>query len=370
MKEFFTSESVCEGHPDKLCDLIADNLLDEYLKGDINSRVGIEVCCGKGMVFVTGEVTSKSVVNVEKVVRKTIKNMGYFGKDYDIDYKSCKVIINLSEQSLDIARGVNDLVGGAGDQGIMFGYATDETKTYMPIAIYYAHLLTKRLAKVRKLGIITGIGCDGKSEVTFEYVDGVPKRIENIVISIQHREDKDLKELKEEINSKVISYVIPSNLIDSDTKIYINPTGRFVIGGPLGDSGVTGRKIVVDTYGGYARVGGGAFSGKDPTKVDRSACYMARFIAKNLVYNGYCRKCEVGLSYAIGIKQPLSIYLNTFGTNTISEDEILSKITDNFDLSPKGIIDYLDLKHLKYSKTTNYGHFGKNNLSYEKLIHF
>lgn len=370
MREFFTSESVCEGHPDKLCDLISDSLLDEYLKGDCNSRVGIEVCCGKGMVFVTGEVTSKSVVDVEKIVRRTIKKMGYFGESYDIDYKTCEVIINLSEQSSDINLGVNDLVGGAGDQGIMFGYATDETRTYMPIAIFYAHLLTKRLAEVRKLGIISGIGCDGKSEVTFEYVNGIPKRVENIVISIQHRENKNIDELRGEIITLVINHVIPKRYIDNNTKIYINPTGRFVIGGPLGDSGVTGRKIVVDTYGGYARVGGGAFSGKDPTKVDRSACYMARFIAKNLVYNGYCRKCEIGLSYAIGIKEPLSIYINTFGTNTIPEEEIVLKITNTFDLTPKGIIDYLDLKHLKYTKTTNYGHFGKNNLSYEKLIHF
>ena len=369
MKKYFTSESVTEGHPDKLCDLISDSILDSYLKEDENSRVALETVVGKNKVFVTGEGTSKAVVDVEKIIRKTIRNIGYFGKDYDIDYKTCEVEINISRQSEDIALGTNDSVGGAGDQGMMFGYACRETREYMPLAISLAHKLAKRLTYVRKKGIIKDIGPDGKVQVTVEYDSDVPKRIDTIVISTQHREEKNLDILREELINEVIKEIVPEKLLQ-DTKYYINPTGRFVIGGPLGDSGLTGRKIIVDTYGGYAKHGGGAFSGKDPSKVDRSAAYMARFIAKNVVANGYADKCEIQLSYAIGVDKPIAIYLDCFNTNKIDESEIVKKITSKFDLSPRGIIKLLDLRKPIYTKTTNYGHFGKNNLSWEKIVKF
>ena len=378
MKKYFTSESVCEGHPDKLCDLISDSILDAYLEKDKNSRVGCEVVAGKDIIFVTGEITSKGVVDIEKIVRDVIKSIGYFGKGIDIDYKTCDVILNISKQSTDIALGVDksleDKNGegvcsfGAGDQGIMFGYASDETKEYMPLAISLAHKLTKRLSYVRKNNIIECLGPDGKAQVTIEYDDDKPKRIDTIVISTQHS-SIDLSLLKEKIISLVIEEAIPRNLL-VNTKYLINPTGRFTIGGPLGDSGLTGRKIIVDTYGGYARHGGGAFSGKDATKVDRSASYMARHIAKNIVANGYAKKCEIQLSYAIGVARPISIFVNTFGTGSISNEEIIDKINNNFDLTPKGIIDYLDLQRPIYKLTTNYGHFGKNNLPWEKIIKF
>ena len=369
MKKLFTSESVTEGHPDKLCDYISDSILDAYLELDSNSRVGCEVVAGKNKVFVTGEITSNGNVDIEKIVRKAIKDIGYFG-DVDIDYKKCDVIVNISKQSPDIAMGTNDNVGGAGDQGMMFGYACDDNEEYMPMAIYLAHKLTKRLTEVKKKKIIEGIGADGKSQVTIEYDNDKIKRIETVVISVQHKDSKDLGELKEEIKSEVINKVIPKELIDRETNIYINPTGRFVIGGPLGDSGLTGRKIIVDTYGGYARHGGGAFSGKDATKVDRSASYMARHIAKNIVANGYAKKCEIQLSYAIGMTDPVSININTFGTNTIGEEKIIEKVLKKFDLTPQGIIKYLDLRKPIYRKTTNYGHFGKKNLTWEKIIKF
>ena len=367
MKKYFTSESVCEGHPDKLCDYISDSILDECLRKDKKSRVACEVAAGKNMVFVTGEITTNSELNIEKIVRKAIKEIGYFG-DTDIDYKSCEVIINMSKQSSDIALGTNDRVGGAGDQGIMFGYATNETEELLPLGFVLAHKLAKRLTEVRKNEIISGIGADGKTQVTVEYDGDQIKRIDTILISVQHRENKDLEVLKKELKNNVIDYIIPKEYIDSETKILINPTGRFVIGGPLGDSGVTGRKIIVDTYGGYARHGGGAFSGKDGTKVDRSAAYMARCIAKNVVANGYASKCEVQLSYAIGISEPISIYIDTFGTNRIIEEEILNKIKKRFDLTPKGIIKYLSLNKPIFKKTTNYGHFTKSNLPWEKII--
>ena len=369
MKKYFTSESVTEGHPDKLCDLISDSILDAYLKGDENSRVAVETVVGKNKVFITGEVTSNCIVDVEKLVRKVIKNIGYFGADYDIDYKTCEIETNISKQSDDIALGTNDSIGGAGDQGMMFGYACKETKDYMPLAISLAHKLSKRLTDVRKKGIIKDIGPDGKVQVTVEYDDEIPKRIDTIVISTQHRENKNLKELREELINKVIKEIVPEEYL-IDTKYYINPTGRFVIGGPLGDSGLTGRKIIVDTYGGYAKHGGGAFSGKDPSKVDRSAAYMARYIAKNIVANGYAEKCEIQISYAIGVAKPISIYLDCFGTNTIKEEEIVKKINKTFDLSPKGIIKTLDLRKPIYTKTTNYGHFGKSSLPWEKIIKF
>ena len=367
MKKLFTSESVTEGHPDKLCDLISDSILDAYLKEDENVRAGIETVAGKNTIFITGEVTSSKEIDIESVVRSTIKSIGYLGKQ-DIDYKTCNIIINLSKQSEDIALGTNDKVGGAGDQGMMFGYACNETKELMPLSISLAHALTKRLAVVRKEKIISGLGPDGKAQVTVEYDNDKIKRIDTIVISTEHKSNKQIDLLKKEINKEVINKVIPSDLIDKDTKIYINPTGRFVIGGPLGDSGLTGRKIIVDTYGGHARHGGGAFSGKDPTKVDRGASYMARHIAKNVVANHYADKCEIQISYAIGIAEPVSVNINTYNTNKINEEEILNKILKTFDLTPKGIIDYLDLRKPIYTKTTNYGHFGNKDLPWEKVI--
>ena len=369
MKRLFTSESVTEGHPDKLCDFISDSILDAYLEQDENSRVGCECVAGKNKVFVTGEITSKGEVDIEKIVREAIKEIGYLG-DNDIDYKTCEVIVNTSKQSPDIALGTNDDVGGAGDQGMMFGFACDETEELMPLAISLAHGLTRRLTEVRKNNIIKGLGPDGKSQVTIEYEDDIAKRVDTVVVSTQHIDSKDIEELRKEIEEEVINKVIPKKYMDNDTKIFINPTGRFVIGGPLGDSGLTGRKIIVDTYGGYARHGGGAFSGKDPSKVDRSASYMARCIAKNIVANGYAKKCEIQVSYAIGVAEPVSINVDTFGTNTIPEEEIVNKVQKTFDLTPKGIIKYLDLRKPIYKRTTNYGHFGKEDLSWEKVIKF
>ena len=372
MRSLFTSESVTEGHPDKLCDFISDSILDELLKKDKKSRVGVECCVGKNTVFVTGEISSNAKVNIEEIVRKSIKEIGYFG-DNDINYEKCKIITNISIQSPDIALGVNnsrDLIDseGAGDQGMMFGYACDETEEFLPLGIVLAHKLTKRLTEVRKKNIIEGIGADGKSQVTVEYEGDIVKRIDTIVISIQHRDNKPIDKLRDEIIKNVIMNVVPQKLIDSKTRLLINPTGRFVIGGPMGDSGLTGRKIIVDTYGGYAHHGGGAFSGKDSTKVDRSASYMARFIAKNIVANGYAKKCEIQLSYVIGFANPVSIFINTFETNTISNEEILKKISDNFNLTPRGIINTLGLENPIYKKTTNYGHFGKKELPWEKII--
>ena len=369
MKKFFTSESVTEGHPDKLCDFISDSILDAYLGKDENSRVACETVASKGEVIVTGEITSTAEnINIEEIVRNAIKKIGYDNANTDIDYRTCKVHINISKQSPDIALGTNDEIGGAGDQGMMFGFACDETKEYMPLPISLAHKLAKRLTEVRRNGEIDYLRPDGKTQVTVEY-DGIrPVRIDTIVVSAQHNEDANLDTLRKDIREKVIDSVVPQNMLDENTKYYINPTGRFAIGGPLGDSGLTGRKIIVDTYGGYSRHGGGAFSGKDATKVDRSASYMARFIAKNIVANRYAKKCEIQLSYAIGVAEPISIYIDTFGTATIPEEEIVEKIKSKFDLTPKGIIKYLDLKKPIYKETTNYGHFGKENLAWEKII--
>ena len=365
-KYYFTSESVTEGHPDKLCDTISDKILDECLKQDKYSRVAVETFASKNKITIAGQITTSANIDIEKIARSTIKEIGFDNEKTDIDYRTCDVDINITKQSNDIALGVD--IGGAGDQGIMFGFATNETENYMPYAIYVAHKLSKRLTEVRKENIIPYLRPDGKTQVTVEYENEFPKRIENVLISTQHLEGVDIETLRKDITKMVINEVIPKEMMDNNTKIYINPTGRFVIGGPLGDTGLTGRKIIVDTYGGYARHGGGAFSGTDATKVDRSAAYMARHIAKNIVANGYANKCEIQLSYAIGIEEPLSIYVNTFGTNKISEEEIIDKIKNKFDLTPNGIIKYLNLQEPIFSKTTNYGHFGKEYLPWEKII--
>ncbi len=365
-KYYFTSESVTEGHPDKLCDTISDKILDECLKQDKYSRVAVETFASKNKITIAGQITTSANIDIEKIARSTIKEIGFDNEKTDIDYRTCDVDINITKQSNDIALGVD--IGGAGDQGIMFGFATNETENYMPYAIYVAHKLSKRLTEVRKENIIPYLRPDGKTQVTVEYENEFPKRIKNVLISTQHLEGVDIETLRKDITKMVINEVIPKEMMDNNTKIYINPTGRFVIGGPLGDTGLTGRKIIVDTYGGYARHGGGAFSGKDATKVDRSAAYMARHIAKNIVANGYANKCEIQLSYAIGIEEPLSIYVNTFGTNKISEEEIIDKIKNKFDLTPNGIIKYLNLQEPIFSKTTNYGHFGKEYLPWEKII--
>ena len=363
---YFTSESVTEGHPDKLSDLISDSILDECLKQDKNARVAVETFVSGNTVTIAGQITTNAEFDIDKLVRKTIKEIGYDNAEIDMDYRTCKIDVNITKQSSDIAMGVD--TGGAGDQGIMFGYASDETENYMPYAINMAHKLSKRLAEVRKKGIIPYLRPDGKVQVTVEYEDEAPKRIETILISTQHNADVSQEDLRKDVIENVINVMVPAEMMDENTKIYVNPTGRFVIGGPLGDTGLTGRKIIVDTYGGYARHGGGAFSGKDASKVDRSAAYMLRHIAKNIVANGYAKKCEIQVSYAIGMKEPLSIYINTFGTGIKSDEESVELIKRNFDLTPNGMIEYLGLREPIYTKTTNYGHFGKDNLPWERII--
>ena len=381
MRKLFTSESVTEGHPDKLCDLISDSVLDAFIKEDPYSRVACETLAGKGEIIISGEITSNANVDIEKLVRETIKNVGFDDAKTDLDYKTCKVHINMSKQSADIALGVDksyeskisekaEESEGAGDQGLMFGYACDETEELMPLPITLAHKLAERLAFVRKEKIVKGLRPDGKVQVTVEYKNNKPFRIDTIVVSTQHKEYLSLEELKEQIKEHVINEIVPEELLDNETKYFINQTGRFVIGGPLGDTGLTGRKIIVDTYGGYSRHGGGAFSGKDASKVDRTAAYLARFIAKNIVANGYAKRCEIQLSYAIGVAKPVSIYVDTFGTNTIPEEDIVRKIYKTFNLTPRGMINSLDLRKPIFTQTTNYGHFGKKDLPWEKIITF
>ena len=365
-KYYFTSESVTEGHPDKLCDGISDAILDECLKQDKNSRVAMETFAANNNITIAGQLTTNATIDVEKIVREKIKEIGYDNSETDMDYRTCNINIDIEKQSPDIALGVD--VGGAGDQGIMFGYACDETENYMPYAIDVAHKLSRRLTEVRKNGTVPFFRPDGKTQVTVEYEDGKPKRIETILVSTQHLDTVTTEEVKQAVIENVIKAVVPSNMMDEKTNIYVNPTGRFVIGGPYGDTGLTGRKIIVDTYGGYARHGGGAFSGKDASKVDRSAAYMLRHIAKNMVANGYAKKCEIQVSYAIGMKEPLSVCVNTFGTSTKTEEELVELIKNKFDLTPAGIIKYLGLQEPIYTQTTNYGHFGKDSLPWEKII--
>ena len=374
-KFLFTSESVTEGHPDKVCDAISDAILDACMAQDPMSRVACETACCTGFVLITGEITTNAYVDMQKVVRDTVKEIGYTKSEYGFDGNTCAVLVAIDEQSSDIAMGVDkaleakkgeikdDLDTGAGDQGMMFGYATNETPELMPYPISLAHKLALQLTKVRKDGTLKYLRPDGKSQVSVEYDEnGKPIRLEAVVLSTQHDDDVTQEQIHEDIKKYVFDPVLPKELIDADTKFFINPTGRFVIGGPHGDAGLTGRKIIVDTYGGYARHGGGAFSGKDCTKVDRSAAYAARYVAKNIVAAGLADKCEIQLSYAIGVAQPTSIMIDTFGTGKLSDEKLVSIVRENFDLRPAGIIKMLDLRRPIYKQTAAYGHFGRNDL--------
>jgi S-adenosylmethionine synthetase len=383
-KLLFTSESVTEGHPDKMCDQISDAILDELLRQDPMSRVACETCTTTGIVMVMGEVTTNAYVDIQKIVRETVKEIGYDRAKYGFDYDTCGVMVALDEQSKDIAMGVDRALEakenkmsdaeidaiGAGDQGMMFGFATNETEEYMPYPISLAHKLALQLTKVRKDGTLTYLRPDGKTQVTVEYSEsGKPIRLDAVVLSTQHDENVSQEQIHKDIKKYVFDEILPAELVDDNTNFFINPTGRFVIGGPHGDSGLTGRKIIVDTYGGYARHGGGAFSGKDCTKVDRSAAYAARYVAKNIVAAGLADKCEIQLSYAIGVAHPTSIMVDTFGTGKLSNEKLVSIIRENFDLRPAGIIKMLDLRRPIYKQTAAYGHFGRNdlNLPWEKL---
>ncbi|MCR5237488.1 MAG: methionine adenosyltransferase [Lachnospiraceae bacterium] len=381
-KRLFTSESVTEGHPDKVCDAVSDAILDACMAADPMSRVACETACCTGFVLITGEITTNAYIDMQKIARDTIKEIGYTKSEYGFDGNTCAVLVAIDEQSSDIAMGVDkaleakkgnikdDLDTGAGDQGMMFGYATNETEEYMPYPISLAHKLCRQLTKVRKDGSLKYLRPDGKSQVSVEYgEDGKPLRLEAVVLSTQHDEDVTQEQIHEDIKKYVFDPVLPKELIDDNTKFFINPTGRFVIGGPHGDAGLTGRKIIVDTYGGYARHGGGAFSGKDCTKVDRSAAYAARYVAKNIVASGLAEKCEIQLSYAIGVAQPTSVMVDTFGTGKVSDEKLVDIVRENFDLRPAGIIKMLDLRRPIYKQTAAYGHFGRNDLDlpWEKL---
>lgn len=382
-KRLFTSESVTEGHPDKIADQVSDAILDAILKDDPNARVACETTVTTGMALIAGEISTTTYVDIPKVVRETIKEIGYTRAKYGYDYETMAILTAIDEQSPDIAQGVDKALEyrdkdseeeieatGAGDQGLMFGYATNETETYMPLAIYLSHQLAKRLSDVRKDGTLNYLRPDGKVQVTVEYDENDnPVRIDTIVVSTQHADDVTLEQIQEDIKAHVIYPTVPENLINEQTKFYINPTGRFVIGGPQGDVGLTGRKIIVDTYGGYARHGGGCFSGKDPTKVDRSAAYAARYVAKNIVAAGLADQCEVQLAYAIGVAEPVSIAIDTFGTGKVSEGQLVEAVRKHFDLRPAGIIKMLDLKQPIYKQTAAYGHFGRTDVLFpwEKL---
>jgi S-adenosylmethionine synthetase len=354
----FTSESVTEGHPDKIADQISDAVLDEVLRQDPKGRVGCETLVTTGLAVVSGEITTSAVLDYDKLVRDTIRGVGYDRAKYGFDAETCAVMCTVKRQSPDIAMGVD--TGGAGDQGLMFGFACDETEELMPMPIQLAHRLTQRLAEVRKTNQVDFLRPDGKSQVTIEYHNGRPARVDCVVISTQHSEKVSTKDLQHAILEHVIKPIVPAAMLDRNTKYHINPTGRFVIGGPMGDAGLTGRKIIVDTYGGYSRHGGGAFSGKDPSKVDRSACYMARYIAKNVVAAGLARKVEVQLAYAIGVAEPVSVMIDAFGTATVPEERITSLVRDSFSLTPKAIIETLDLRRPVYKATAAYGHFGRS----------
>jgi S-adenosylmethionine synthetase len=361
-KHLFTSESVTEGHPDKVADQISDAVLDAVLAQDPMGRVACEVLVTTGICVVSGEITTTCYVDVPKIARDTIRDIGYTDAAFGFDSKTCGILNMIQSQSPDIAMGVD--TGGAGDQGLMFGYACDETPELMPLPIQLAHRLTEKLSEVRKAGKLAYLRPDGKSQVSVEYVDGKPVRVDAVVISTQHGDDVSTEQLRADIRKYIIDPVVPQNMVDANTKYHINPTGRFVIGGPHGDTGLTGRKIIVDTYGGMGRHGGGAFSGKDPTKVDRSACYMARYIAKNIVAAKLATRCEVQLAYAIGVANPVSVMVNTFGTGVVPESDITELIRANFALTPKGIIDHLQLRRPIYQKTAAFGHFGRENESF------
>ena len=375
-KVLFTSESVTEGHPDKVCDQISDAILDALLEQDPMSRVACETCTTTGIVMVMGEISTKAYVDIQKIVRDTVREIGYTRGKYGFDADTCGVITTIDEQSSDIAMGVDKALEakennmtdeeieaiGAGDQGMMFGYATNETEEYMPYPISLAHKLARQLTKVRKDGTLSYLRPDGKTQVTIEYNDGKPSRLDAVVLSTQHDPDVTQEQIHEDIKREVFDKILPADMVDDETKFFINPTGRFVIGGPHGDAGLTGRKIIVDTYGGYARHGGGAFSGKDCTKVDRSAAYAARYVAKNIVAAGLADKCEIQLSYAIGVAEPTSIMVDTFGTGKKSNQELVDLIRKHFDLRPAGIIKMLDLRRPIYKQTAAYGHFGRNDL--------
>ena len=377
IKRLFTSESVTEGHPDKVCDKISDSVLDALLAQDPMSRVALETCCNTGFALLTGEVTSNAKVDFEQIARKAAIEIGYDSEDKGFDGNTCEVLVRIDKQSTDIAMGVDSSLenknegkdkydlNGAGDQGMVFGFACDETKELMPLPISLAHKLTRQLSEVRKANKLSYLRPDGKAQVTVEYHDDVPARIDTIVVSTQHDESVDIETLRKDVKEYIIKPVMPQELIDENTKYFINPTGRFVIGGPHGDSGLTGRKIIVDSYGGYCPHGGGAFSGKDPTKVDRSACYMARYVCKNIVAAGLAKKCQLDIAYAIGVAKPVAVQVNTFGTSKLSNEQISQIIKNVFDLRPLAIIEQLDLRKPQFAKTTNYGHFGREDQGFK-----